>query len=89
MKNKLILKICLSIFSFIFILLIIEFSLRYYRIGDDERNLLYQHVSDLGWFPQPNISREFTGAVKIKINHNAERKPTNKAFSELRNGPKI
>ena len=71
MKNKLFLKICLSLFSFIFIVLIIEFSLRYYRIGDDERNLLYQHDSDLGWFPQSNVSREFTGAVKINISHNS------------------
>ena len=71
MKNKLILKIFLSLFSLIATLLIIEFILRYYRIGDDERNLLYQHDSDLGWFPQPNLSRDFTGDVKININHNS------------------
>jgi hypothetical protein len=49
----------------------LEFGLRYYRIGDDERNLLYSHDDDLGWFPEPNISRDFTGAVKIHIQHNS------------------
>lgn len=49
----------------------LEFVLRYYRIGDDERNLLYSHDDVLGWFPKPNISRDFTGAVKINIQHNS------------------
>ena len=71
MKNKLILKIFLSLFSLIITILFIEFSLRYYRIGDDERNLLYQHDKDLGWFPKPNLSYDFTGALKININHNS------------------
>ena len=71
MQNKLILKIFLSIFSLIITILFIEFSLRYYRIGDDERNLLYQHDKDLGWFPKPNLSYDFTGAFKININHNS------------------
>lgn len=48
-----------------------EFGLRYYRIGDDERNLLYSHDDVLGWFPEPNISRDFTGAIKINIQHNS------------------
>jgi len=48
----------------------LEFGLRYYRIGDDERNLLYLHDDVLGWFPEANITRDFMGAVKINIKHN-------------------
>lgn len=48
-----------------------EFFFRFYRIGDDERNLLYLHDDLLGWFPKPNVSRDFTGALKINIKHNA------------------
>ena len=71
MKQKLLIKISLTFFSLCFSLILLEFLLRYYRIGDDERNLLYLHDSFLGWFPQPHMSRQFTGAKKINIKHNS------------------
>ena len=71
MKDKLFFKICLTLLSLFCSIVLLEFLLRFYRVGNDERNLLYEHDDYLGWFPQPNISREFTGAVKIKINHNS------------------
>jgi hypothetical protein len=57
--------------SLVISLSLLEFTLRFYRVGDDERNLLYEHHKLLGWFPQKNVSREFTGANTIQINHNS------------------
>ena len=57
--------------SLVISLSLLEFALRFYRVGDDERNLLYEHHKLLGWFPQKNVSREFTGANTIQINHNS------------------
>lgn len=71
MKYNLFIKILLAFFSLSISLLIIEFLLRYYRIGDDERNLLYVHHPSFGWFPQPEMSRQFTGATRINIKHNS------------------
>ena len=64
-------KIGLALVSFLTALVFLEFLLRFYRIGDDERNLLYLHDDLLGWFPEPKISRDYMGAVKINIKHNS------------------
>ena len=61
----------MAITSLVSTLLVLEFLLRFYRIGDDERNLLYKHDEELGWFPQQGISRKFSGANTIQINHNS------------------
>lgn len=71
MRHNLIFKFCLTLFSLLSSMVFIEFLLRFYRVGDDERNLLYKHDDYLGWFPQSSMSRDFTGAVKIKISHNS------------------
>ena len=71
MKYSLLFKIGLAITSLVSTLLVLEFLLRFYRIGDDERNLLYKHDEELGWFPQQDISRKFSGANTIQINHNS------------------
>jgi len=63
-------KLGLFLVSLITSILIMEFLLRFYRIGDDERNLLYKHHDLLGWFPQKNIKRVFTGSNTIHIQHN-------------------
>lgn len=71
MKTSFKVKIGLMLSSFMCSIFILEFFLRFYRIGDDERNLLYEHHELLGWFPEKNISRRFTGAKTIQINHNS------------------
>jgi len=50
---------------------LLEFALRFYRLGDDERNLLYEHHELFGWFPQNDINRTFKGAKTIQVNHNS------------------
>jgi hypothetical protein len=71
LKYSLLFKIGLAITSLLSTLFVLEFLLRFYRIGDDERNLLYKHDEELGWFPQKGISRKFSGANTIQINHNS------------------
>lgn len=63
-------KLGLLFVSLITSIFILEFWLRFYRIGDDERNLLYKHHDLLGWFPKKNIKRMFTGSNTIHISHN-------------------
>jgi len=71
LKYSLLFKIGLALGSIVSTLLVLEFLLRFYRIGNDERNLLYEHHQELGWFPQKDISRQFTGATTINITHNS------------------
>ena len=40
-------------------------------VATDERNLLYRYDSTLGWFPDPNTVREFTGERTIQVRHNS------------------
>src|SRR5882724_1494175 len=37
----------------------------------DEKNLMYQYDSQLGWFPVPNSQNTFTGSRTITIRHNS------------------
>ena len=64
-------KLSLLFVSLLVSVFVLEFALRFYRVGDDERNLLYEHHKLLGWFPKKNMSKEFTGANTIQINHNS------------------
>lgn len=38
----------------------------------DERNLLYQHDPELGWFPRPATTSTFTGSRTITVTHNRD-----------------
>lgn len=40
-------------------------------VATDERNLLYRYDATLGWFPDPNTEREFTGERTIHVRHNS------------------
>ena len=64
-------KFGLMCVSLVISLSLIEFALRFYRLGDDERNLLYEHHELYGWFPQIDINRTFTGAKTIQVSHNS------------------
>jgi hypothetical protein len=57
-------------------LIAIEFALRvadlrYLRLDQSERSLLYAHDPELGWFPVPNSAAKFTATRTISVQHNS------------------
>lgn len=53
-----------------------EFGARYFlreklSVPFDERNVLYHHDSELGWFAAPNSSYRYTGAHRITVETNS------------------
>ena len=72
MKLSLSSKLTLFLISTILSIIFLEFQLRFWRIGADERNLLYNFHPELGWFPKKKFTGNFNGAAKrISINHNS------------------
>ena len=48
----------------------------------DEKSLTYDYHRELGWFPKPNSSKNFTGSRTISVTHNAA------GFRDVNHGPK-
>jgi hypothetical protein len=46
-------------------------DLRYLRLDQSERSLLYAHDLELGWFPVPNSAAKFTATRTISVQHNS------------------
>src|SRR6266508_4570513 len=46
-------------------------NLRYLRLDQTERTLLYAHDAELGWFSVPNSESRFTGTRTVSVRHNS------------------
>jgi len=58
----------------IIMLIIGEFTLRWlypFTLNQDERNLSYNHHSQLGWFPKTNLVQDFFGSQQIRVIQNS------------------
>jgi hypothetical protein len=51
-------------------------------LPDDERNLSYRYDPELGWFPKPNSTNQFTGSRRVTVRHNSD------GFRDVAHGPK-
>ena len=87
MKNrKVVYIIMIIILSLTSCFLLSEILTRFYvpsLIKRDERNILYQYDSELGWAPIPCLTSSFEGSRKINVTNNQY------GFRDINHGEKL